>query len=93
MSNCYLCFTEADISGQDYGRRKSVRCPNCGYYEVTNAAIPKLEDNGMPEAARADLIKTIKLLKYCNKDAEIVFDGTTLSAHEKQDTQKQIAGN
>jgi hypothetical protein len=80
MSNCYLCFTEADISGQDYGRRKSVRCPNCGFYEVTSAAIPKLKDNGMPETARADLIKTIKQLNDCNKNAEIAFDGITLSA-------------
>jgi len=84
MKNCYLCSAEAEISGQDYGRRKNVRCPSCGYYEVTNTAILRLEDNGMPEAIRADLIKTIRLINETDKDAEIVFDGKILTAHEKQ---------
>ena len=84
MKNCYLCSAEAEVFGQDYGRRKNVHCPNCGYYEVTNTAIAKLENDGMPEAIRANLIKTIRAINENDKCAEIVVDEKSLSAYEKQ---------
>lgn len=85
MTKCYLCSAEADVSGQDYGRRKIIRCTECGYYEVTNSAITKLENTGMTKALKADLSKTVKLISESDKNAEIIFEGDTLSAREKQE--------
>ena len=86
MSNCYLCLTEAEPFGQDFGRRKIVRCPDCGYYEVTNTAITKLEDQSIPSGVKESLIKTIKQINKNKNDAEVFFDGNVLCARKKNNT-------
>ena len=84
MEKCYLCSDYAEIVGQDYGRRKIVRCPSCIFYEITNTAIPKLEDMELPNELKKGLINTIKKLNKNGKEPEIVFDGNILSAREKK---------
>ena len=60
MNKCYLCSTKADISGGDYGRKKFVHCPECGYYEVSETAIKKLENDELPSEYKVGLIEKIK---------------------------------
>jgi hypothetical protein len=84
MRNCYLCQAEAEISGQDFGRRKIVRCPKCVYYEASNVVISNLEDKIMPDGLRASLIKSVKCLNENRKDAEVFFDGINLGVREKK---------
>lgn len=83
MSRCYLCESEAQIHGQDYGRRKVVRCPSCGYFEIENSAIPKIEDPSFKKQRREALARTVKTINNHGKEAEIVFDDNTISARQK----------
>ena len=84
MSRCYLCGAEAEIHGQDYGLRKVVRCPGCKYYEIGNSAISKIEDPNFKVNMRDELRQTVISINNLEREAEIVFDGNTLSAREKR---------
>ena len=83
MSRCYLCDAEAEIHGQDYGRRKVVRCSVCEYCEITNTAISKIEDPSFKEQVRKDLATKVRSINSQEKEAEIVFDSNTLRVCEK----------
>jgi hypothetical protein len=83
MVNCCLCENQAEIHGQDYGRRKITRCPSCGYYEITNVAIFKIQAADFPENAKYQLIKQVKQINDSGGEALIVFEDNTLKVLNK----------
>lgn len=85
MTTCYLCGSQAQISGQDYGRRKIVRCSSkCGYYEVDNVALSKIDSPDCPPQIKSALLEAIVKIANSGREAEIVFDGSKLIPREKQ---------
>ena len=68
MTNCYLCDSEAEIHGHDYGLRKIVRCEDCIYYEITTTALAKVRAPDFPNAMKTKLIRDIE--DIANKGGE-----------------------
>ena len=78
MPDCYLCEGQAEIHGQDFGRRKVVRCPSCDYYEITNTALSKIQATDFPENAKNYLIEQVKQVNTSGGEAFIVFEDETV---------------
>ena len=78
MTDCFLCGQQSEINGADFGRRKIVRCANCGYYEITNTALSKTQKPDFPERILSSLIERIKKINSMNNEAFIVFDDGNL---------------
>jgi len=74
MTDCYLCGSQAEIYGQDYGRRKAVRCTSCNYYEITNAALSKIQTADFPREAKDQLAKQVKQVSKSGAEPVIIFE-------------------
>ena len=62
-----------------------MRCSSgCKYYEIDNVALSKMESTDFPAIKKSALLKTVREVANRGGEAEIVFDGTTITAREKQ---------
>lgn len=73
MTNCYLCKSSAEVYGQDYGRRKIVRCPNCGYYEVTKAALSEIHKSDFPKETKNRVKNEVEQINKSGGEPEILL--------------------
>jgi uncharacterized Zn finger protein len=83
VTNCYLCESSAEVYGQDYGRRKIVHCTNCGYYEVTNTALSKIQEPDLPNIIKTTFESRVKQINNSGGNAEIVLVDETLKVQTK----------
>jgi len=83
MTVCYLCESQAEINGQDYGRRKIVRCPSCEYYEITNTALSKLISDDFPKKEKIRIKNQVKEVNDAGGEALIVFENETINVIKK----------
>lgn len=83
MNNCYLCDSEAEIYDQDIGRRKIVRCKSCDYYEITNAAISRIQSSEFEGNQKNNLAKEVAKISNDDGEALIVSEGGKVAVARK----------
>jgi hypothetical protein len=83
MTDCYLCGNQAQISGQDFGRRKIVCCPSCRYYEITKAAISKIQSAEFPEDGIIKIREQVKEINNSGGKPLIHIEDKTLRVSNK----------
>jgi len=83
MTNCYLCGDQTKIRGKDFGRRKIVSCPSCGYYEIRDTAIKKIQSAEFPEHGKIKIIEQVKEINKSGGNPLIYIEGAILRVSNK----------
>lgn len=83
MSKCFLCDEQAEIYGQDVGRRKTVRCDNCIYYEITNSALAKIQSDDFSKDERDKIAKEVANIMADGQEPLIACENKTVMVIRK----------